>query len=87
MVIVTVTVCVGAGWIRNWKLGNELFEQLYARLLVLQQQRDTSAPVTKEYLKEEHETLPWEVVKAQYDKLEYGKGAGDDDMNINGVVV
>ena len=39
------------------------------------------------YLKEEHETLPWEVVKAQYEKLKYGKGAGGDDMNINGVVV
>lgn len=39
------------------------------------------------YLKEEHETLPWETVKAQYDKLDYGSGASDDDMNINGVVV
>ena len=39
------------------------------------------------YLKEEHETLPWETVKAQYDKLEYGSSASDDDMNINGVVV
>ena len=39
------------------------------------------------YLKEEHETLPWETVKAQYDKLEYGSNASDDDMNINGVVV
>ena len=39
------------------------------------------------YLKEEHETLPWETVKAQYDKLEYGSNASDEDMNINGVVV
>ena len=41
----------------KWKLGNELFDQLYAILLVLQQERDTSAPVSKDYLKEVHELL------------------------------
>ena len=39
------------------------------------------------YLKEEHETLPWEVVKAQYDQLGYGAGNSDDQMSINGVKV
>ena len=39
------------------------------------------------YLKEDHEKLPWEQVKAQYDKLGYGKGSGSDEMNINGVRV
>ncbi len=39
------------------------------------------------YLKEEHEVLPWEQVKAQYDKLSYGKGSSDEEMTINGVVV
>lgn len=39
------------------------------------------------YLKEEHEMLPWETVKAQYEQLSYGKNASDEDMKINGVVV
>lgn len=39
------------------------------------------------YLKEEHETLPWETVKAQYDRLSYGKADDENDMTINGVVV
>lgn len=39
------------------------------------------------YLKEEHETLPWEQVKARYDQLGFGSGTSDDEMNINGVVV
>ena len=39
------------------------------------------------YLKEDHETLPWEQVKAQYDKLGYGEGASSDEMNIKGVRV
>ncbi|MBR5047522.1 MAG: ethanolamine utilization protein EutP [Eubacterium sp.] len=39
------------------------------------------------FLKEEHETLPWEVVKARYDQLGYGEGSSDEQMKINGVVV
>ena len=39
------------------------------------------------YLKEEHETLPWEEVKAQYDNLGYGEGESDKKMNINGVLI
>ena len=39
------------------------------------------------YLKEEHETLPWEDVKAQYDNLGYGEGESDKKMNINGVLI
>ncbi|MBQ9570007.1 MAG: hypothetical protein IJR30_01340, partial [Prevotella sp.] len=35
----------------------ELFDQLHALLLVLQQEHDTSAPVSKDYLKEVHELL------------------------------
>lgn len=38
------------------------------------------------YLKEEHETLPWEVVKAQYDTMGYGSGQGGD-RTLNGVVI
>ena len=34
------------------------------------------------YLKEEHETLPWEEVKAQYDNLGYGEGESDKKMNL-----
>jgi ethanolamine utilization protein EutP len=39
------------------------------------------------YLKEEHEVLPWEVVKAQYDQLGFGEGNSDEQMTINGVKV
>ena len=39
------------------------------------------------YLKEEHETLPWEEVKAQYDNLGYGEGESDKKMKINGVLI
>ena len=39
------------------------------------------------YLKEEHDKLPWEEVKAQYDHLGYGKGEGDQQLNLNGVIV
>ena len=39
------------------------------------------------YLKEDHEKLPWEKAKAQYDRLGYGKDSGSEVMNINGVRV
>jgi len=39
------------------------------------------------YLKEEHDKLPWEEVKAQYDHLGYGKGESDQQLNLNGVIV
>ena len=39
------------------------------------------------YLKEEHESLPWEQAKAQYEKLGYGSGNSDEQMRVNGVVI
>lgn len=39
------------------------------------------------YLKEEHETLPWEVVKEAYDRINSGKKGQNQEGNINGVII
>ena len=39
------------------------------------------------YLKEKHETLPWEEAKEHYRKLSFGKDASKDDHHVKGVII